>query len=1294
MAQEFKVPHLVCCLDIVQHAIDHSALSDYIRSNYKKEIVFLNALDFSDSGGRASKADTKGSPKSKNDGPQGIARSLKSRIDSDVAKILDSKKKAFALQEKLKNNPKNQKKGKNQTQVVEEITPQRQPFDGVLDVVHIITNFPYLPKQLELLNECGVDLSAFVAIVPKDGAEVNEELTNSMLESLCSSDKHNSAVDDHHRKGVARTYDNKPIISGQEFESQNNPECYPPLRWLTLKSSAPPNIAFVEVHASDDAAGTVKALEEKFIQIARARDSFTEFYNSKELIDLPIIPNENEKRSLSNFLDYLNERQGDFMNAIYYELKSHDYKTEKVPPPPPIFQQYDDLFNEGKVQLDRKVIFLEPKELNDTFFETTLPPSLYPLLYRLKTFSLKPENALACNALSEFLGSPVHYYAYAGSKFDMIVQSVNKKYQLGLPLSFFDWQSWNYLAEYPQVGDYLIDSIHSADIVETYFDEPLGILWVLALPPIPKNTGQFISRFSMPQTFEGITEYIARLFDKNNQTEKKSRILPNPAQILRDNLDFNILLPNLQQRMEKSQFYYKLPVSISNSSSFITPYFFESGLKVVIHRDLQNEKMTFKYKAYYNQLFEVYATSASISIQPVEGIRIMFEKPFAVTILFNEQSIYYNSDGIIVKSTGDNPLMITADGALIFSEGENSEMIVQPDGSITRRDNEEWHTVDSKGNSFKHVDGCLVPDNQRHSEIVDLNTMTKSLIRPDGVEYFVKPNVMRRILFSGDLSIEQTPLEDDPSICKKVVFDIPNFPVIQKEGDEFSISLDKFEMKFRQRNADISCADYKIKINENHTFVSDSKIEMVLSPDHCEFKENEKILIADDKGIEKICQLSADDPNAASPNKKKKIEVYESHWGFALPIKDVNNEQQLFAYHKKFLPHFYAIRSDMSVSEFIRPDCINFEGCTNYHEIISHPSNVECNIVTYHHPTRLPLIFLINEPMSKQDRANVLKQLHIPKARRGGAKSNRSGKSGPENEEELISNAESYRQALFCDNKLFVQAMNNLLEKNSIRYEDENRLPEPPTPEVLILPPPTPPPRILEMQAGLYASSVNSSNEPLNYWESFEADFAMPLNEPKMLPRPLSPRVALFDPPRDDPKKPKYPFSDSYNIASRYSYDENSEIDVSQHNYNEPATINHLPALNKKNTTRKSSNAVLSRKALVTGKPNSRPVSVKATPEIINFGNVKVNTAATAQIVVTNMGSVPLHYSVTQTQNPNIKVLTIPGVVFPGLKMTLKVSLLPVSEPTDISTSFKLQTKYFEMSIPVTVSIYDESRSE
>ena len=48
MSQDVSVNPMIAVIDVVQNAIDYNALTDYLKTNYKKEVVFLNAQDFSD----------------------------------------------------------------------------------------------------------------------------------------------------------------------------------------------------------------------------------------------------------------------------------------------------------------------------------------------------------------------------------------------------------------------------------------------------------------------------------------------------------------------------------------------------------------------------------------------------------------------------------------------------------------------------------------------------------------------------------------------------------------------------------------------------------------------------------------------------------------------------------------------------------------------------------------------------------------------------------------------------------------------------------------------------------------------------------------------------------------------------------------------------------------------------------------------------------------------------------------------------------------------------------------------
>ena len=737
---------------------------------------------------------------------------------------------------------------------------------------------------------------------------------------------------------------------------------------------------------------------------------------------------------------------------------------------------------------------------------------------------------------------------------------------------------------------------------------------------------------------EGFSDFLKYLYEKGGEGEKKMRNPPSPASIIRNNGNFSLLMPPLADKVSQAPNIYGMPLAVSNCAEFAAPYYFLSRLKVVINRNLISGSPTFGYKAYFKDLVELSATSKNVMFIPVEGIRVMIDYPFVVTLLFNEQSLRYDGENVIVKSSGEDAIVITKDRALIKNDSD-VKMIVLPDGTIGKQIDGQWSYVTSDCLTYVKTEEGVQTVEKRHSQIEDIATHTTSYIRPDDVEYYIKDGGTRKILFSNELSIEQSE--------EKTIFDIPNFPVLEA-SESISISLDRFEITFKDKTAKISCDDYTITVSEDLTLFENPEAEMCLSPGQCEFKSGDQVLIANEAGIERMTQVGVEIPA------KKKIEIYDTHWGKSIPIKESLTEQQQLDLHKLFVPRFFAVRGDLSGCEFIRSDTIDMTDITVKEVVLPHPSGNDCQLKSYHHQTRMPVIFVANEPMTKPERATLLKGLHVPKPKK---------KKGvtEEIDENVISEAEGARESYISDAKIFTSAMLNRLQMNTTEYIEETTPPPPEPPEFLLVPPPTPEPRILEMQASLYQKTVEGlvENTVLNYWDSTEARFAMPLHEPRVLERPLSPRVRLFDPPRE----PKH--------------------------QNFDAPVSEPPAVKSP----RASPGRTSRAVPLASK--TRPTTVKATPDIINFGKVKANTAASASIVVTNLGKKPLHFAATQPNNKHLKVLTIPGVVFPGLKMTLKVALEPVKPqklPETITADFTVTLKEvkqdpFEMKIPVTVTI-------
>ena len=1198
----------VLCLDVVQGAVDAGALTDYMKQNLKKEVVFLNGGDFADAAGRASKIDQKKDKSQKIDTSPAIARVLKQKLDSEVVRLTDAKKKALAAYEKQKAAFLS---GKSKIKNFQELTKYDFAFEGCIDALYILQNFPYLPNQFEPLTEIDYPLS-FLCIVPQGGATPTPYTKKVTMEKS--------------GKQPAK----KVTIPGCEMDSLTNPEAYPPARWVALRPTAPASIPFIEMEAGDNVEATWKKIERQIITLHFAKDEYVEKFSDKTFLTLPSCVPIVDRLPVA---EYLTDRNGDFVNALTYALKLNDW-TPKVPDPPlPIEEEYNALFAASKESLNRTVVFVKPKELPEPDFDLNQIVGLSPLLHALTHWSVTPENAYSCIALAQFLQAPVNFYAYAGQKFDQIFMAVNKKYQLGMPLAFFDWTKWDLSTEYQAVGEPLMEAVNNSEIVETFLDQQIGIMWIMCLPPIPRTMGHFMAHYSVPQTMEGFSDFIKYLYDKEGETEKKTRNPPSPAHIIREKGNFALLMPPLAEKVNQASQIFGMPLEVSNCAEFTAPYYFTSRLKVVINRNIISGSPTFEYKAYFKDLVEVSSPGKTVMFIPVEGIRIMIEYPFAVTLLFNEQSLRYDAENVVVKSTGEDAIVITKDRALIKNEADTL-MMVLPDGTIGKQIDGQWSYVTSDCTCYeKNAEGVLETVEKRHSKIEDIASKTTSIIRPDNVEYYIKDDGTRKILVGNELSVEQSQ--------EKTIFDIPNFPVFEA-GETISISLDRFEITFKDKTAKISCEDYTISVTEGSTLFTSPDVEMCLTPGRCEFKSGDQVLIADEEGIEKMTQVGVEIPA------KKKIEVFETHWGKSIPIKETLTEAQQLELHKLFCPRFFAVRGDLSGCEFIRSDTIDMTDITVKELVVPHPSGNDCTLKSYHHPTKMPVMFLQNEVMTKPERATILKSLHVPKPKK------RKGAT-EEVDEGIVVEAEGARESYMCDTKIFTSAMMSKLASQSAEYIEETTPPPPEPPEVIPVPPPTPDPRILEMQASLYQNTVAGlqENNVLNYWEATEGRFAMPLHEPRVLERPLSPRVQLFDPPRE---------------AKHLKIDAPVEPPAVKSPRTSPGrTIRAVPVT------------------------KTRPMTVKATPDIINFGTVKANTPATASLVITNTGKKPLHFAATQPGNKALKVLTIPGVVFPGLKMTLKVALEP-TEAQYISTHFTVTMKEvkeepFELKIPVVVTI-------
>jgi hypothetical protein len=889
------------------------------------------------------------------------------------------------------------------------------------------------------------------------------------------------------------------------------------------------------------------------------------------------------------------------VNALIHSLRSADWN--RPPIQPSLEDSFALLFQQGRKELQRIVATPEIERHPDPLFLVPENVNLVTLLYRVSKWELSENNAQMCHLLLDFLAIPANFHAWAGQKFDTIVLAVNKKYQLGLPMAFFEWTKWDVMIEHGKIGDTLAEAVTQAGIVETLFDESCGQLCVLTLPPVPKTMGHFIAEHYVPQVMNGFGDFLQFLYDKPVDNEKKARSLPSPAQIIREKLNPSVLLPPVAERLNQASTLYGLPLKIGDSAAFSAPYYFASDLKVTIHRDLVNGNFDFGYSASLKNITDVFGSRQSVMFLLMEGIRIIVEYPFAVTMLFNDQAIRYDPEKIVFQSGTAGSIVITTDGYFVMSN-----FSVSPSGIVGRKIDKLWSYGFPDGSAGEFTSDGFSRVASRQAPLLDVSTGSTIFVRSDGVGYQHKTDGTRRFEYCGVYAVTQG--------TEETVYDIPDFPLVYHRNGSFSVPINRFQCTFSADTVLVNCDEFKIEINQKMTLFSASITEMCFRENRCEFKSNNQVLVADANGEERMVQTGLDIPQ------KKKVEVYETHWGQGLPIKETLSEQQQLDLYRLFLPRFFIVRPNFTGTEFVRFDTIPLDDVKTQEYHLPIRGGNACNCITLHHPQRPPILGLRPEVLAKAQRAALLKSLQVPKQKKG--------KHEEVLETDTLSEVKILLDRYLTETTEFAVMVSNRLSSAHQVYLNEIRPISPPPPEKLKVPPFTPPPRLLLMQ-----SARETNSKPDTFWESPEGIFAMPLDEPRVLPRPLSPRVLLCDPPRTWREERDDPFP-------------------------EPSVV------------RRSMPVITPSLKPPSGK--SRPMTVKADPDLINFGSVVVKSHCVASLVVTNVGSKPLHFCATQPNVPYVKVLTLPGVIFPGMKMTLKVAMDP-EKTGRITTSFALMTK-------------------
>jgi hypothetical protein len=186
----------------------------------------------------------------------------------------------------------------------------------------------------------------------------------------------------------------------------------------------------------------------------------------------------------------------------------------------------------------------------------------------------------------------------------------------------------------------------------------------------------------------------------------------------------------------------------------------------------------------------------------------------------------------------------------------------------------------------------------------------------------------------------------------------------------------------------------------------------------------------------------------------------------------------------------------------------------------------------------------------------------------------------------------------------------------------------------------------------------------LNYWNCKDSEFAVSTAEIQLSdgPRPLSTKLSLFDPP--GLFKPE--------IAKQIPGD---------------SAVSSSYCLSKQVGLR-------SKSALpFTGLAVFRP-----TPPTSNFGSLVVKKSKAMSIVLYNVGTKPIHYVTLQPENKVFPVSTIPGGIFPGLKVVMKVPgqgiMIGMRSATFRTTVKEVNENTIELVIPVEVNFIERNETD
>ena len=804
-------------------------------------------------------------------------------------------------------------------------------------------------------------------------------------------------------KNVEVTNEDSSVVEIVNFNSETPP-------WV---SRIPPTTVYLKDVS-------LETFQEKVSRLVKEQSRFQRMFAK-----IPLLKNFDPDVNMAQIDAFMLDPVNDLANAICYQLSCNNWEVERNKdrkPKAPI----DLLFEELLKETDRRVVSEEKDELPNPVSGMLPNPILFEYIKPLTDWRVPKGLESDAVRLSNYLRVIHNWYVYAGSKFNELKERLeSKSMETG---EVFDWNAWKLYAGQPDGLLAVSSAIYDATIVESIYDAAVGIVWLLVVYPSLKIPGTPMKMDESVTCRRDVNDFLKE--DGEPVEEVQSTVtIENGRKVYRH----NVTPASLRSFREKdSKKVFNIPRCDAAEAEVVSPYVFPNGINAKAMR----RGASFSYYVFIPETVEVHSSSDSILLLLCESLRLHCGFPFWVTAIVNEQSLFFDGDQLVMRNGMSPTVVIKSDGTLVIKHKHMIPLIVEPNGNIHKKIDDEWIRTDSEGNFFKNGK----PAGQ-YMFLQNFTSKEKSMIRPDQIEFAILNDGTRRVLSNQEFCVQH---ESD-----HIFFDVPGYPRIKLEKGVFSIQIDSFPIELStEKRVSLNCEAFNMTFEKELMNITCEKCKM--------------------SGSAKFCRIDADDCKLSVTS--------EGEYVFDTP--ESFDTSTLF---KKNPPRFFAITSNMSVWEFIREDDQILEGATRKSSRIPYMSGMSARIKTMHFPdeTVQPLAFVENDPVVDEDRIALQELLTSDTSSIKEADANQAVSLWLDDFTMFESSIDSH---LLRAHEMYVEEQFH----NFYLQTDDSET---------VMPPRTPNPRRLEAVYHTREQTVRGlePGKVINYWLSHESDFAVPL---------------------------------------------------------------------------------------------------------------------------------------------------------------------------------------------------------